>query len=317
MLVPFFRWLQDTGFFSHIRDSAYAYPVLLSLHIVAFVFLGGMVLATDLQLLGVGMKSYPVSDVINGLRIPKRLCLAFAAICGVLMFGAKAERYSNNPWFWLKITLLVLIAGNYLIFRREVYAGAAKLDRAPGPPARARLAAGLSLLLWVGVVWAGRGPATMKDIMHSMVDPSGDFLFQSVQTISDEHGVREKAPRTDEEWEAVRRHVAVLLKAPSLLTAPGRMAARPRDRSKNPQVENEPEEVQKLVDADRPGFARRADKLRAAASLAMSAVESKDTGALLRALDGIDKACESCHLHYWYPRDKRAQEAAKADGIVE
>jgi cytochrome c556 len=31
----------------------------------------------------------------------------------------------------------------------------------------------------------------------------------------------------------------------------------------------------------------------------------------------VDKACESCHLRYWYPNDKRAREAAKADGVVD
>ena len=49
----------------------------------------------------------------------------------------------------------------------------------------------------------------------------------------------------------------------------------------------------------------------------MQAVDAKDKDALLRALDGIDKACESCHLHYWYPNDQRAREAAKQDGVIE
>jgi hypothetical protein len=39
--------------------------------------------------------------------------------------------------------------------------------------------------------------------------------------------------------------------------------------------------------------------------------------ALFHAIESIDKACESCHLHYWYPNDKRAQEAAKQDGLVD
>ena len=60
--------------------------------------------------------------------------------------------------------------------------------------------------------------ATIKDIMDSMVDPSGDFMFQSVRQISDEHGISEKAPKTDEEWEEVRHHLFVLIKAPNLLT---------------------------------------------------------------------------------------------------
>ena len=41
--------------------------------------------------------------------------------------------------------------------------------------------------------------ATIKDIMDSMVDPNGDFIFESIEQIADEKGVREKAPRTDKD----------------------------------------------------------------------------------------------------------------------
>ena len=151
--------------------------------------------------------------------------------------------------------------------------------------------------------------------MHSMVDPSGDFLFHSVQTIADDSGVREIAPHTDAEWDNVRERLIILQEAPDLLE--GRRAARIRDRSKNPEVESQPEEIQKLLDSDRATFILRAQRLRDAASVAMKAVDAKDKDALLVGLDGIDKACESCHLRYWYPKDKRAHEAAKQDGVVE
>jgi hypothetical protein len=159
--------------------------------------------------------------------------------------------------------------------------------------------------------------ATIKDIMDSMVDPNGDFVFESVREISDEHGIYVEAPKTDAQWEDVRRHLFVLLEAPNLMTMEGRKAARPEDRSPNPRVENEPEEVQKLLDADRPSFIRRARRLQDAAVLAMKAVDAKDKDALFGAIDGINKACESCHLHYWYPNDQRAQEAAKREGITD
>jgi hypothetical protein len=159
--------------------------------------------------------------------------------------------------------------------------------------------------------------ATIKDIMDSMVEPSGDFVFESVQEISDERGITEKAPKTNAEWEGVRRHLFVLLEAPNLMTMGDRKAARPEDRSKNPAVENQPEEIQKLLDADRPSFIRRARRLQDAAALAMKAVDAKNKDALFHAIDAIDKACENCHLHYWYPNDKRAREAAKEDGITD
>jgi hypothetical protein len=153
--------------------------------------------------------------------------------------------------------------------------------------------------------------------MDSMVDPSADFLFDSVVEIADTNGITHKAPRTPEEWKEVRRRALVLLEAPNLLIMEGRKVALAGEKSENPEVELQPEQIQALIDGDRPSFIRRARKLQDAATLALKASEDKDKDALFQALESIDKACESCHLHYWYPNDKRAQEAAKQQGIVD
>lgn len=147
--------------------------------------------------------------------------------------------------------------------------------------------------------------------MDSMIDPSADFLFESVATISDEQGIREIAPRTDEEWQEVRRRAIVLLEAPNLLIMRGRAVAGPNDASKNPAMELEPAQIQALIDADRPAFLTYARGLQDAAMLALRASEAKNKDALFSASERIDKACESCHLKYWYPNDQRAQDAAR------
>jgi hypothetical protein len=159
-------------------------------------------------------------------------------------------------------------------------------------------------------------PAFIKDIMDSMVNPSGEFVFDSVYQISDEHGIREIAPHTDADWEAVRQRVVILLEAPNLLVMPGRKVAPPDVTSQNPGIELEPAQIQELIDGDRPAFLRRARGLQDAAAVAMKAVDAKNKDALFQAEDGIDKACESCHIHYWYPNDKRAREIAESEGIV-
>jgi len=281
------------------------YLIFLALHVIALAFFGGMVILTDLRLLGIAMRGYSAAELMKGLRTPKRIGFALAAISGLLMFGAHAQQFSHNFWFWIKICLVLLIGANCLLLKRGM------IDNSP----RAKIAGGLSLLLWTGVICAGRGPATIKDVMHSMVDPNGDFVFESVTESADEHGAHENAPKTDAEWGDLRRHLTVLAEAPKLLE--GRKAARLKDRSRNPQSESEPEQIQAVLDADPADLARRARKLQDAAMVAMQAVDARNTGALLKSIDGIDKACESCHLHYWYPNDKRAREAAKEDGITD
>src|SRR5581483_5740762 len=165
---------------------------------------------------------------------------------------------------------------------------------------------------------AARQPSSLsvRAIMAAMVDPSGDFLFESIADVADERGVTHKAPTTSQEWGAVRHHLQVLVDAQRLLIAPGLRAADPGDRSSNPEVENEPEQVQRLLDSEHPDFVRRAERLREAATLGLKAVDTHDRTALFAAITAIDKACESCHLHYWYPNDERAHQAAREEGGI-
>lgn len=157
--------------------------------------------------------------------------------------------------------------------------------------------------------------ATIKDIMDAMVDPSAEFLFDSVATIADEHGITEKAPQSEEEWAEVRRRAIQLLEAPNLLVMKGRKVAQAGDQSKNPEIELQPAQIQALIDADRLTFIDRAHTLQDAATMALKASDARDKNALFAACERLDKACENCHLHYWYPNDKRAQEAARESGL--
>ena len=157
---------------------------------------------------------------------------------------------------------------------------------------------------------------TIKDIMDSRVDPAGDFLFESVVVISDAKGIHHKQPRTAKQWAAVRHQLQVLIDAPDLIGAPGRKAAHPEDRSRDPKVENQPEQIQRLMDTQHADFVVRAGRLRDAAKVAMKAADARDPKALFKAISGIDKACESCHLHFWYPNDKRAHQAALEEGGI-
>ena len=176
--------------------------------------------------------------------------------------------------------------------------------------------------LLAGVAACGKAPhapapVTIQEYMEGQINPAGEFLFRSVQEISDGQGTRLKAPRSEAEWKAVRDQLDVLHDAPVVLAARGLKAAPPGFKSENPSVESSPEWIQAAVDSHRADFNRRAFRLRRAADAAMKQARAQDPRGLQKALDGVDKACESCHLHYFYPNDKRAQQAAKEDGIVD
>jgi hypothetical protein len=159
--------------------------------------------------------------------------------------------------------------------------------------------------------------ATIKELMDAMVDPSAEYLFDNIVEIVDEKGIIDKTPKTDDEWKEVRRRALMLFEAPNLLVAPGRKVSKPGEKAEYPEVELNPEQIQQVIDGDRDAFVRRARRLQDAAALALKAIDARDKRDLFAKLGDVDKACESCHLHYWYPNDKRAREAAKEEGIVD
>src|ERR1700723_4601578 len=102
MLLSFAQWIQFTTFFTDLRGSADVYPIVMSLHMVGIALFGGMILMTDLRLLGWAMGQRSISDVVNQFRVPKRWGLLPTATCGILMFGSKAEEYYYNAFFRTK-----------------------------------------------------------------------------------------------------------------------------------------------------------------------------------------------------------------------
>jgi len=157
MLLSLALWVQATGFFTYLRGSGYVYPTILSLHMVAIAFFGGMILMTDLRLLGLAMRNHPVADVAEQLRIPKRYGLLLAVTCGLLMLGCKAEEYYYNVFFRTKVVLLLAVIAHALVFRGNVYDKVAEFDLEGRVPGRAKVAAGLSLILWISIACMGRG----------------------------------------------------------------------------------------------------------------------------------------------------------------
>ena len=177
-LLTFAQWVQSKDWATAIRGSWYVYPTILSLHMCAIALFGAMIITTDLRLLGVVMRKRPVADVVDQLRIPKRIGFLLVATCGLLLTSSKAEEYYYNVLFWTKMSLLALVAVHALVFRGSVYSRAAEFDRAARVPGRAKLAACLSLLLWISIACAGRGIGYIEpplDKLHaSLIKPAAD-----------------------------------------------------------------------------------------------------------------------------------------------
>jgi hypothetical protein len=145
--------------------------------------------------------------------------------------------------------------------------------------------------------------ASIQDIMSSIVDPSADYLWQSVSIVTNEKGTEHHQPRTDEEWAEARKRAITLIESANLLAMEGRRVVEPGKKLEDEGVPGvlSAAESQKLVDADRANFAAHARGLHAAATVMLKAIDAKDANALLEAGGPLYDACEVCHLKYWYP----------------
>jgi hypothetical protein len=156
----------------------------------------------------------------------------------------------------------------------------------------------------------GAGPfkatAGIQDIMAGMIEPSAEFVWESVSSIVTAEGVEEKQPRTDEEWDEVRRHAIILTESANLLLIEGRPVARPGRQLDDHGTPGNltREQVEQAIATDRNSFVAFSRALHDVGATLIEAADAKDVQAIMTAGETLDEVCESCHLKFWYPGQK-------------
>jgi hypothetical protein len=135
-----------------LRTHAWLYPLTETAHILGFVLLVGAVAVFDLRVLGFGA-GLPLRALARHTLPWSVASLLLVVPSGLLLFAAQAPQLLANPAFLLKLALIAAAGLNALTFHLGPWRTTP--DMGPPPP-RARLQAGLSLLLWVAVIACGR-----------------------------------------------------------------------------------------------------------------------------------------------------------------
>jgi hypothetical protein len=148
--------IQNIPFFTAIRESGLPYPLILSTHLSCIAVFGGLILISDLRLLGFALTNVPVSEVLLRTRPWKRVGFVVMVTCGIMLGGAKLYNYYDNPYFDVKMTLLAMVGVHAIVFHRSVYANPQKLDDLKSMPRAAKAAGLISMMLWVGILSMGR-----------------------------------------------------------------------------------------------------------------------------------------------------------------
>jgi hypothetical protein len=155
-LLHFCEWLATTRGSIALHESRYVFLIVLTVHVLTLTVFVGTAVMLDLRLLGMTMQRVPVSEVMTRL-LPWTTAgfLVMIASGALLFYAAPVLRY-QNIFFRAKMVTLLLVGVNVWVFRNTVYRRVAEWDLDPVPPRRARVAGGLSLVLWVVMITLGR-----------------------------------------------------------------------------------------------------------------------------------------------------------------
>ena len=155
-LLGVFEWLAHTRASVAMTESVWMFPIVESVHVLALCLFVGMATILDLRLVSLVMRDLPVSEVANRLLPWTAAGFVLMLASGALTFLNAPVRYYENIFFRIKMAALVLAGLNAWVFHAGIWRRVTSWDRDAVAPFSARLAGGLSLVLWACIVVAGR-----------------------------------------------------------------------------------------------------------------------------------------------------------------
>ena len=149
-LHAFSDWLSATSFSQAIQVTSWAIPGIQTVHLLGIAALFASALVVSLRIAGYGLTSEPLPAVAQRFIKGMWFLLLILLATGLLLIIAEPGRTITNPVFYAKMTMLALAICITLwlsrVSRRELVS----------PSGIHVAAAVLGMLLWVGIIFAGR-----------------------------------------------------------------------------------------------------------------------------------------------------------------
>ena len=149
-LVAFSHWLSSTSLSHLIQRTHGAIATIQVVHIICLAALVGLALNLALRFAGRGLVAESLSSLTRRFVPAMWVCLGFLLVSGSLLIIAEPFRTIRNPVFYIKMALLLVAIAFTLAF-------AYVARRVPERPTASRaVAATLYMLIWAGIMVAGR-----------------------------------------------------------------------------------------------------------------------------------------------------------------
>ena len=155
MAIPLFlNTLEQSGLSAWLRESesVFGFYFVLVFHTIGLALVVGPNAAIDLRLLGVA-PNIPLQPLRSWFNL-MWLGLAMNFMSGIFLVLAYPSKAFTNPDFYIKLTLIGFAVWTMVRIKRQVFDDSSVSDAAM--LARGKTLAVWSLLLWAGVITAGR-----------------------------------------------------------------------------------------------------------------------------------------------------------------
>jgi hypothetical protein len=144
--------VQASSIATFVNTTNWAWPTMETLHFIGLTLLMGVVLIVNLRMLGVGKN---ISFAAVHRLLPWGV-LGFVVnvLTGIVFFVTVPDQYTQNIALEYKIALTMIAGANVLYF--TVFDQAWAVESGMEAPASGKFMAGLTILLWIGIIWLGR-----------------------------------------------------------------------------------------------------------------------------------------------------------------
>jgi cytochrome bd-type quinol oxidase subunit 2 len=149
-LHQFSEWLSSTPFSQLIQITSWAIPAIQTVHIVSLALLFACALVFSLRIAGRGLSTEPLPQLAARFTRGIWWLLLLLLITGALLILAEPGRTITNPVFYAKMVMLAVVVVVTL------WLSAVARRQFERPSGIHKVMAAFSMLLWIGIMFAGR-----------------------------------------------------------------------------------------------------------------------------------------------------------------
>ena len=152
----FSGWLETTRLSMLIQEVTWIIPLVQTLHILSIAIVISSIFMIDLRLVGLGVRSQPTAAVVRRFLPWVWYALIVLLLSGSVLIIGEPGRSLENPAFRLKMLMLVTAIVLTVLFQQPLRSNPQFWERSGLRKAGSIGIAVVSMMLWTGVLFAGR-----------------------------------------------------------------------------------------------------------------------------------------------------------------